>query len=116
MENEIRIWLYDIFTAIMEIESFINTDEVKLEEYKNDIRIKKAVERNLEMIFEALRRVLRKDSLIEVSNARNFVGVRNRIIHGYDTVSDEIVYGIVEFNLPILRQEITTLLLVPSRD
>jgi uncharacterized protein with HEPN domain len=45
-----------------------------------------------------------------ISNSRKIVDVRNRIIHGYDSVSDELIWGIVMNYLPILQKEIEELL------
>ena len=74
------------------------------------MRTKRAIERNVEIIGEAMSRILKQDSSLEISNSRKLVDVRNRIIHGYDSVSDEIIWGIVIRHLPILRTEIETLL------
>jgi len=46
---------------------------------------------------------------IEITNSRKIVDTRNRIIHGYDSVSDEIVWGIVINHLPILQKEVQVL-------
>ena len=55
-------------------------------------------------------RILKIVNDIVISNARKIVDVRNRIIHGYDSVSDDVIWGIVIKNLPILKQEVETLL------
>jgi uncharacterized protein with HEPN domain len=55
-------------------------------------------------------RILQRDNTIELSNSRKIVDTRNRIIHGYDTVSDDIIWGIVINHLPTLKSEIETLL------
>jgi len=78
--------------------------------YENDLRTRRAVERNIEIIGEALSRILSKNSEIHISNARKIVDTRNRIIHGYDSVSDEIIWGIVINHLPLLQSEVQTLL------
>lgn len=78
--------------------------------YQNDLRTKRAVERNIEIIGEAMSRILKENSEIEISNSRKIVDVRNRIIHGYDTVSDDIIWGIVIRNLPVLQNEVKILL------
>ena len=109
MDNEINTWLYDILNAINEIDSFIGND-VSLEIFQGDIRTKRAIERNIEIIGEAMNRILKKDSDINISNARQIVDVRNRIIHGYDTVSDNILCAIVTQYLPILQKEVSSLL------
>jgi uncharacterized protein with HEPN domain len=110
MDNEIKAWLYDILNAINEIESFYIDQKKEFAVYQVDIKTKRAVERNIEIIGEAMNRILKKDTKISISNSRKLVDVRNRIIHGYDSVSDEIIWGIVIKYLPILQTEIETLL------
>jgi uncharacterized protein with HEPN domain len=55
-------------------------------------------------------RILKSNDSISISNSRKIVDVRNRIIHGYDSVSDELIWGIVMNYLPILQKEIEELL------
>ena len=110
MDIEIKTWLYDILNAINEIESFFIDRPKKFQEFEEDIRTKRAVERNIEIIGEAMNRILKKDENIEISNSRRIVDVRNRIILGYDSVSDDIIWAIVIKYLPILQDEIEILL------
>lgn len=110
MDIEIKAWLYDILNAVHEIDSFFADTPKKFQAYQNDLRTRRAVERNIEIIGEAMSRILQKDSSLELSNSRKIVDTRNRIIHGYDAVSDEIIWGIVIGHLPILRLEIDKLL------
>lgn len=110
MDNDIKTWLYDILNAIMEIESFFDDSTKEFLNYQNDLRTKRAVERNIEIIGEALNRVLKRDESIVISNSRKIVDTRNRIIHGYDTVSDDVIWGILIRHIPILQTEIQQLL------
>jgi uncharacterized protein with HEPN domain len=110
MDNDIKTWLYDILSSINEIESYYVTMPKVFEIYKNDLKTKRAVERNIEIIGEAMSRILRQDVKITISNSRKIVDVRNRIIHGYDSVSDDVIWGIVVKNLPILQKEVEKLL------
>lgn len=110
MDIEIKTWLYDILNAITEIDSFFEDQSKEFLVYKNDTRTRRAIERNIEIIGEATNRILQKDDTIKLSNSRKIVDTRNRIIHGYDTVSDEIIWGIVIQYLPILKTEIEKLL------
>ena len=110
MDNDIKTWLFDILSSINEIESYyIETPKI-FEVYQNDLRTKRAVERNIEIIGEAMSRILKVKSEIEISNSRKIVDVRNRIIHGYDSVSDDVIWGIVIRNLPVLQKEVEELL------
>ncbi|MFT6204517.1 MAG: hypothetical protein ACJA1O_002123 [Spirosomataceae bacterium] len=110
MDNDIQTWLYDILNAIAEIDSFFEDTMKEFVVYERDIRTKRAVERNIEIIGEAMNRILKKDNTIDISNSRKLVDVRNRIIHGYDSVSDEIIWGILIKHLPILRVEVEGML------
>jgi len=110
MDNDVKVWLYDILAAIEEIESFFSGRPKRYADYQNDVRTKRAVERNIEIIGEAMHRILKQDDNIAVTNARKIVDVRNRIIHGYDSVSDETIWGIVIKYIPILKIEIENLL------
>ncbi len=110
MDNDIKAWLYDILNAIMEIESFFDDSTKEFAKYQNDLRTKRAVERNIEIIGEALSRILKRDETILISNSRKIVDTRNRIIHGYDSVSDDVIWGIIIRHLPTLQIEIEDLL------
>ncbi len=110
MDNNIKTWLFDILSSINEIESYFIETPKMFEIYQNDLRTKRAVERNIEIIGEAMNRILKANSEIEISNSRKIVDVRNRIIHSYDAVSDDVVWGIVIRNLPTLQKEVETLL------
>ncbi len=109
MQIEVKVWLYDVLNAIVEIESYFE-EHTTFEEFKSDLKTKKAIERNIEIIGEAMNRILKKDSEIQITQARQIVDVRNRIIHGYDTVSDEIIWAIVWQYIPVLQKEVSNLL------
>jgi uncharacterized protein with HEPN domain len=110
MDNDIKTWLFDILSSINEIESFYAETPKIFEIYQNDLRTKRAVERNIEIIGEAMSRILKVETEIKISNSRKIVDVRNRIIHGYDSVSDDVIWGIVIRNLPVLQKEVEELL------
>lgn len=109
MDEYIYAWLYDIKTSIEEIESYFPSGKVFLH-YREDIKTKRAVERNIEIIGEAVSRILKVEPQIEISNSRKIVDARNKIIHGYDEISDDVIWGIVVNNLPILKSEVESLL------
>ena len=79
-------------------------------EYVADIKTKRAIERNLEIIGEAVSRILKKDKTFSLKNARNIIGTRNRIIHGYDQITDDLIWSIVINHLPKLQKEVFDLL------
>jgi len=110
MDHEIKTWLYDIMQSMNEIEGYFENRKKIYKEYLDDIKTKRAIERNIEIIGEAVNRIIKKDPDIKIEHAYQIIGTRNRIIHGYDKVSDELIWSIVINHLPKLRRKITQLL------
>jgi len=110
MDNDIKTWLYDILQSINEIDSYYDNKPRIFEEYVSDIKTKRAIERDLEIIGEAVNRILKKDKNFKLDNVQKIVGTRNRIIHGYDKISDDLIWSIVINHLPRLKNEVTGLL------
>ena len=110
MDNEIKTSLFDINSAINEIDGFFEEGKKTFEYYRQDLKTKRAVERNIEIIGEAVKRILDRNSDIELTNARKIVDARNRIIHGYDTISDDVIWGIIIRHLPKLKIEVEELM------
>lgn len=109
MDIKILTWLTDVERSIDEIFDFLPEKRI-FSEYQKDLKTKKAVERNIEIIGEAIKRILDKESEFPVKNARRIVDTRNRIIHGYDSISDEIIWAIVIKELPELKLEVVKFL------
>lgn len=55
-------------------------------------------------------RILKADETISITNSRKLVDLRNRIIHGYDSVSDDVIWGIIIRHLPVLKSEVEQLI------
>mgnify|MGYP002777678523 CR=1 FL=1 len=110
MTDEIRKCLQDIITAIESIESYLQGRK-DFNHYVTDKMLRRAVERELEIIGEAMNTILAIKPDIQVTNARRIVDTRNRIIHAYDAVNDTVVWSIVIRHLPVLRDEVALLLL-----
>jgi uncharacterized protein with HEPN domain len=81
-------------------------------DYETDRLFRRAVEREFEIIGEALNRLAQSDphSASRIHELPRIVGFRNRIIHGYDTIDDATVWGIAKDHLPKLISEIELLL------
>ena len=110
MDKDIQTWLYDILLSIDEIDSYFEPDKRFFEVYQNDIKTKRAVERDIEIIGEAVNRILKKDSKFQLDNSQKIIGTRNRIAHGYDNVSDDLIWSIIINHLPKLKEEILLML------
>jgi uncharacterized protein with HEPN domain len=110
MDRDINTWLFDIIQSINEISSYFKDDSYKFNVYIIDLKTKRAVERNIEIIGEAINRILRKDPNFKIENSQQIIGTRNRIIHGYDKISDELIWSIIINHLPKLKAEISNLI------
>jgi len=109
MANRIKKYLFDIKTAIASIQSYVG-EERDFESFCSQKMLKRAVEREFEIIGEALNRILKIDETIAISNSRKIVNLRNYIIHAYDNVVDEILWSVVVKNLPVLEKEVNSLI------
>lgn len=112
MDERILKWLYDIKIAIDEIESFFQDQEKDFNTYRKNLMLKRAIERDLEIIGEAMNRIIKKDSSFEnkISNAKAIIGLRNQVIHIYDNISDENVWSVIINHLPKLKAEVNKLI------
>jgi uncharacterized protein with HEPN domain len=110
MKHEVKTWLFDILQSIEEIESYFSNKPKRFEDYLSDIKTQRAVERNIEIIGEAVSRILKADPEFRLDNAHKIIGARNRIIHGYDKISHEVIWSIIINHLPKLQSEISGLI------
>ncbi|MBZ4651606.1 MAG: hypothetical protein JG761_406 [Proteiniphilum sp.] len=110
MDNRINAWLEDILRSIDEIFDFL-PEKRDFFEFQKDLKTKRAVERDIEIISEAVNRITNyKNANIEIQNARQIIGTRNRIAHEYDNISDEVIWTIIVRELPKLKDEISNLI------
>lgn len=111
MDDRILKSLYDVRICIEEIESFIN-NENDFFKYSKNLMMKRAVERNLEIIGEAINRIITRDQNFteKIANSEAIIGLRNQVIHAYDSVSDENIWSILTNHLPILKTEVDLLI------
>lgn len=110
MNEKILKWLFDIQTAIDEIEGFFIDYPRDFNLYKSNLILKRAVERDLEIIGEAVNRIIKQDEKFPIENAKRIIGLRNQIIHAYDNISDESIWAILVKHIPLLKQEIKMLI------
>lgn len=110
MDRHLKAYLFDIQTAIDEIYSFFEKVPKQFEEYRRNLMLRRAIERNVAIIGEAVNRVVKEHPDIQISNARAIIATRNRVIHAYDAVTDDIMWKIVINDLPRLRDEVIILM------
>jgi uncharacterized protein with HEPN domain len=106
MEAETAKRLFDALQAARRIREFTRTETV--ETFAHDALIRSAVERQFEIVGEALGRASASepDLVRDIEDLPRIVGLRNRLIHGYDSVDDEIVWDIVQTKIPPLIERL----------
>lgn len=109
MERDLKKLLYDVQEAGLAVKHFIRGNN--LADYKASDLLQSAVERKFEIIGEALNRIgqIDEEALEEISDYRKIIGFRNILAHGYDAVSDEVVWEICGDNLDALLNDIDRL-------
>ena len=110
MDESINKHLHDIQDAINEVESFFGDKPKYFGEFCDDLCLRRAVERDIEIIGEAMNRILKEYRDIAITNSRKIVDARNYIIHGYDSLSADILWSIVINHLPKLKEEVQMIL------
>ncbi len=110
MNVETKRRLLDALEACRAIRQF--TTGVEYKSFLLDEMLQAAIERKFEILGEALNRAEESDPELaeRMPELRRIVGMRNRIIHGYDAVDEEIVWDAVQFKVPILSEQISALL------
>ncbi len=106
MNSKVLKYLLDIESIIGEIESVLERTGNDYLQFSKDQIAKRAVERQLEIIGEAVNKVKKLDPSINIQGRNRIIGLRNLIIHSYDSVDDEIIWGILHKDIPKLKQDI----------
>jgi uncharacterized protein with HEPN domain len=109
MKLEIKKYLFDIKESIESIENYLG-EKRDFNLYIANKMLRRAVEREFEIIGEAMSRIEKVDPTINISSKKQIINMRNRVIHGYDKIDNEIVWGTIVRHLPKLKEEIDQLL------
>ena len=107
--KDIKIFLADIERSIGEIFDFL-PEKRNFLDFQKDLKTRKAVERNIEIIGEAMNRIIKIAPQFPIDESRKIIDTRNRIIHGYDSVSEDVLWLIIINYLPILEKKVKELL------
>ena len=110
MDRHLKAHLFDISTAIDEIQSFFGQKPRRFDQYCKNIMLRRAIERNIGIIGEAVNKIFKENPDINISNARAIIATRNRVIHDYAAVTNDVMWKIVINDLPKLKKEVDTLL------
>lgn len=106
MTNEVKKRLLDVVNACEAIAEFVAGKDFAV--YENDRLLRSAVERQFEIIGEALNKAGGAETSLaaQIPEFHRIIGLRNRLIHGYDNVDDEILWDVVQSKLGRLKTQI----------
>ncbi len=110
MDRRLKAHLYDIDVAIDEVYSFFEQVPKRFDEFQKNLMLRRAIERNIGIIGEATGRIARDFPEIVISHSRAIIATRNRVIHDYAAVTDDVIWKIVVNDLPKLKEEVQTLM------
>lgn len=108
-KKSVKKYLYDVQQSVDSIFEYLG-EKRDFFEYERNKLLRRAVERELEIIGEAVKHLLELDENICIDNARRIVDLRNFVIHGYDKVDNVIIWGILSKDLPKLKQQVDALM------
>lgn len=109
MDESVKKYFEDMLQAISEIEMAEDRFGRQYEIFENDVIFRKFVERNIEILGEAMNRILKIEPQIEITSARKIVDTRNYVIHAYDSLKPDILWAIVINHIPRLKADILRL-------
>jgi uncharacterized protein with HEPN domain len=109
MQHSVEMYLLDIQNSIDSINEYLGTER-NFNTYESNKLLRRAVERELEIIGEAVNRILKVDPEIDISDSRRIVNLRNLVIHTYDSVDNVIIWGVIDKDLPLLKNQVAELL------
>lgn len=109
MNDQVRKYLLDVQIAVNNIYQFLG-EKRDFKVYAANLMLKQAVERNLEIIGEAVNHALKIMPDMQITNSRKIVDLRNKLIHAYDNIDDAVVWAIIVRHLPLLHEEVKKLL------
>lgn len=105
MNSKIKKSLFDIQTSITSIYDYLGSG-TDFNAFSQNKLLQRAIEHEIEIIGEAIKRILIADPDFKITNSREIINTRNWISHGYDKVDEMILWGIISHHLPILLLEV----------
>jgi uncharacterized protein with HEPN domain len=110
MRSESKKYLYDMLRACETLGQFVEGKQFA--DYDGDLLLRSAVERQLMIVGEAMSQATRTDEELaeQIEDAREIIDLRNVIVHGYTVIENETIWGILQADVPKLRDQLAQLL------
>jgi len=110
MRLEVCKYLFDMQQACLALVQF--SAGKTFTDYSADLLLRSAVERQFEIVGEALNQLLKLDPAFTsfITDSKNIIGFRNVLVHGYAQIKHDLVWDALENKLPLLKAEVERLL------
>lgn len=105
-KEEVLAYLQDVLDAINDMQSCFVGFPHRYDLFEKDMMRRCVVERKVEIMGEAINRIKKTDSSVNIPNARAIIDTRNRIIHAYDNVQSDFLWSLVVRHIPELKKDI----------
>lgn len=105
-KEEVLTYLQDVLDAINDMQSCFVGFPHRYDLFEKDMMRRCVVERKVEIMGEAINRIKKTDSSVNIPNARAIIDTRNRIIHAYDNVQSDFLWSLVVRHIPELKKDI----------
>lgn len=109
MSREAKKFLNDIISSINDIDIILK-DTKNFAQYEKSLIIRSAIERKLTIIGEAVVKLKQVDELINITNSKEIISLRNRLVHAYDSINNEMIWLIARKYMKPLKKEVSELL------
>jgi uncharacterized protein with HEPN domain len=107
--NKILKYLLDIQSIIKDIEKLQEFSENQFEQFQSNFIAVRAAERLLEIVGEAVNQIKKIDDSITIKNSNEIIGLRNKIVHAYDSIDPALLWGIIVHDIQPLKEDIERL-------
>ena len=104
--KEVLKYILDIESLIEELEKVISLHSRDYTKFSSNFMAVRTVERDLEIIGEAVRKLKESAPHLKISSYKQIIGLRNMIVHAYDSIDPTTLWRILLKDLPVLKEEI----------
>lgn len=109
MQPKTKKYVLDIESAVEEIENLISQCDNNFEVFQNNPLAIRSLERLLEIVGEAVKKMLESDSTLQVEHSDRIISLRNRLAHAYDSIELPVIWAIALKHVPQLKKELSKL-------
>ena len=109
LRSQVLKYLLDVESAITELEKIVDLSGHSYSDFSSNFLAVRAAERDLMIIGEAMNKLRNVDSNIKITGTRDIIGLRNLLVHSYDSIDPTLIWKIMMKDIPILKKEIEEL-------